>query len=50
MGFLSLVSPKRRCAGPEHDREDLQPQLVDQVVLHQRVYELEAAGDDDFPV
>src|SRR5213080_3253622 len=37
-------------AGPEHDREDLQPQLVDQVVLHQRVYELEAGGDDDFPV
>src|SRR6266436_9755663 len=37
-------------AGAESDREDLQPQLVDQVVLDQRVYELEAAGDDDVPV
>jgi class 3 adenylate cyclase len=36
--------------GPEHDRVDLQPQLVDEVVLYQRAQELEAAGDDDFPV
>jgi hypothetical protein len=35
--------------GPEHDREDLQPQLVDEVVLDQRAQELEAAGDDDLP-
>jgi hypothetical protein len=31
--FLSLVSPKRRFASPEHDRVDHQPQLVDQLVL-----------------
>ena len=37
-------------AGPEHDREDLQPQLVDEVVLDQRASELEAGGDVDFPV
>src|SRR5262245_16707930 len=36
-------------AGTEHDREDLQPQLVDEVVLDQRAGELEAAGDVDFP-
>src|SRR5919108_2128390 len=29
----------------EHDREDLQPQLVDELVLDQRPQELEAAGD-----
>ena len=50
MGFLSLVSPNRRSPTPEDDREDLQPQLVDQVVLDQRASELKAAGDDDVPV
>jgi hypothetical protein len=36
-------------AGPEHDRVDHQPQLVDEVVLEQHVHELEAGGDDDVP-
>src|SRR5215467_3533543 len=36
-------------AGPEHDREDLQPRFVDEVVLHQYAHELEAGGDVDFP-
>jgi len=36
-------------AGPEHDREDDQPQLVDQVVLDQRAPELVAGVDDDVP-
>jgi hypothetical protein len=34
-------------AGPEHDGEDDQPQLVHQVVLDQRAPELIAGGDDD---
>ena len=46
-GFLSLVSPKRRSTGPEHDRKDLQPQHVDEVVLHQRAQQLEAGWHDD---
>src|SRR6266496_967737 len=49
-GFLVAGLAEEALAGSEHDREDLQPQLVDQVVLHQRAYELEAGGDDDFPV
>jgi hypothetical protein len=32
-----------------HYREDLQPQLVEAVVLDQREQEFEAAGDDDLP-
>src|SRR5436309_16115690 len=36
-------------AGPEHDRVDHQPQLVDQVVVQQRADEPDAAGDDDLP-
>lgn len=36
-------------AGAEDDREDDQPQLVDQVVLHQRVHERTAGVDDDLP-
>ena len=46
-GFLSLVAPKRRSPSPQHDGEDLQPQLADEVVLQQRVDQLEAGGDDD---
>jgi hypothetical protein len=46
MGFLSLISPKRRSPG-EHDREDLQPQLVDEVVLYERAQEGEAGGDEN---
>src|SRR5215475_9475724 len=37
-------------AGAEHDREDLEPQFVHQVVLEQRADELEAAGNDEIPV
>ena len=37
-------------AGPEHDREDDQPQLVDQVVLDERAPELIAGVDDDVAV
>src|SRR6266545_4907191 len=48
--FLVAGLAEEALAGAEHDRVDLQPQLVDQVVLHQRAYELEAGGDDDFPV
>ena len=49
-GFLVAGLAEEALAGPEHDREDLQPQLVDEVVLDQRARELEAGGDDDFPV
>src|SRR5216684_824653 len=49
-GFLVAGMAEQALAGPESDREDLEPQLGDQVVLDQRVYELEAAGDDDVPV
>ncbi len=35
---------------PEHNREDDQPQLVDEVMLDQRAPELIAGRDDDFPV
>ena len=37
-------------AASEHDREDHQPQLVDEVVLEQRLHELGAAVDDDVAV
>jgi hypothetical protein len=50
MGFLVARLAEEALAGAEHDREDLQPQLVDEVVLHQRVHEPEAGRDDDFPV
>src|SRR5437667_4610028 len=49
-GFLVAGLGEQALAGPGGDREDLQPQLVDQVVLDQRAYELKAAGDDDVPV
>src|SRR5262245_10829059 len=48
--FLVAGLAEEALAGAERDREDPQPQLVDEVVLHQRVYELEAGGYDDFPV
>ena len=47
--FLVTWLAEEALAGPEHDREDLQPQLVDEVVLDQRAQKLEAAGDDDLP-
>jgi hypothetical protein len=37
-------------ARPQDDREDEQPQLVDQVVLDQRAPKLIAGVDDDVPV
>src|SRR5436190_664534 len=49
-GFVVAGLAGQALAGPGGDREDLQPQLVDQVVLDQRAYELKAAGDDDVPV
>jgi hypothetical protein len=36
-------------ADPEHNREDLQPQLIDKVVPHQGVDEPEVGRDDDGP-
>jgi hypothetical protein len=48
--WSSATTPNRRSPAPGGDREDLQPRLVDQVVLDQRAYELKAAGDDDVPV
>src|ERR1700716_999715 len=35
-GLLVAGLPEEALAGPEHDRVDHQPQLVHQVVLHQR--------------
>jgi hypothetical protein len=35
---------------PQHDHVDHQPQLVDEVVPHQRAQELEAAVDEDLRV
>src|SRR4029077_1206736 len=37
-------------AGPEDDRKHGQPQLVHEVVLHQRVDERTTSVDDDLPV
>src|SRR5258708_14044322 len=48
--FLVAGLAEEALAGSEHDREDEQPQLVDQVVLHQREPELIAGVDEDFPV
>src|SRR4029450_2923018 len=48
--FLVAGLAEEALAVTECDREDLQPQLVDQVVLHERAYKPEAGGDDDFPV
>jgi hypothetical protein len=48
-GFLVAGLAEQALAGPVGDREDPQPQLVDQVVLDQRACELKAAGDDDVP-
>jgi TrwC relaxase len=48
-GFLVAGLAEEPLACPEDDRVDHQPQLVDEVVLDQRVQELEAGGDDDVP-
>src|SRR6476660_6036987 len=34
-------------AGAQHDREDLQPQLIDEIVLQQPAHDLEAGSDHD---
>src|SRR6266480_4953594 len=49
-GLLVAGLAEEALAGPEHDREDDQPQLVDQVVVDKRPPELMAGGDDDVPV
>src|SRR6266566_7623139 len=49
-GLLVAGLAEEALASPEHDREDDQPQLVDQVVLDQRAPELIAGVDDDVPV
>jgi len=48
-GFLVAGLAEQALAGPEHDRVDEQPQLVDEVVLDQRAPELIAGVDDDVP-
>src|SRR3954451_6108747 len=49
-GLLVAGLAEEALAGPEHDREDDQPQLVDQVVRDQRAPELVAGRDDDLSV
>src|SRR2546428_177512 len=49
-GFLVAGLAEEALAGAEHDWVDLQAQLVDEIVLHQRAYELEAGPDNDFAV
>jgi len=49
-GLLVAGLAEQALAGAEHDGEDLQSELIDEVVLHQRAHELEAGQDDDFPV
>ena len=46
-GFLSLDVAEEALAAAEQDREDHQPQLVDEVVLDQPLDQLGAAGDED---
>ena len=49
-GLLVTGLCERALTSPEHDGEDNQSQLADQVVLQQRAYKLDAAGDDNLPV
>src|SRR4051812_30341454 len=49
-GFLVAGLAEQAPPRPEHDREDDQPQLVDEVVLDERATEPMAARDDDFAV
>src|SRR6266851_803362 len=49
-GLLVAGLAEEALASPEHERVYHQPQLVDQVMLHQCVHELTAGVDDDFPV
>src|SRR6266508_3973781 len=47
--FLAVVA-EQPLAGAEHDREDHEPKLVDEVVLDQRLHEPGAAVHDDVAV
>src|SRR6266581_3127640 len=50
-GYLGLPRLREEAlAAPEDDREHHQAQLVDEVVLDQRLHELGAAVDHDVPV
>ena len=49
-GSLVAGLAEQALARAEHDREDDQPQLVDQVVLDQRAHERVAGVHDDLPV
>ena len=49
-GLLVAGLAEEALAGSEHDWEDDEPQLVDEVVLDQRVHELVAGVDEDVPV
>ena len=48
--LLAARLAEQALAGPDHDREDEQPQLIHEVVLEQRASELIAAVDHDVPV
>jgi putative ABC transport system permease protein len=48
--LLAAGLAEEALAGPDHDGEDEQPQLVHEVVLEQRAPELIAGVDDDVPV
>jgi hypothetical protein len=48
--LLGARPAEQALAGPDHDGEDEQPQLVHEVVLEQRAPELVAGVDDDVPV
>ena len=49
-GFSVTGLAEEALASSEHNRVDRQPQFVDEVVLYQRVRELDAAVDDDVSV
>src|SRR5216683_2710636 len=48
--FLFTALAEEALPGAKHDWVDHQAQLVHKVVLHQRVPELEAGGDEDFAI
>ena len=48
--LLAAGLAEEALAGPDHDGEDEQPQLIHEVVLEQRAPELVAGVDDDVPV
>lgn len=48
--FHAAGLAKEALAGPDHKRVDRQPQLVDEVMLHQCAHEPSAGVDDDLAV